>query len=203
MELNTGIYEQIINRLFQHKLEIEDLSHYYIGKKPVNRENVAIYLSQYLYTLLKQALSQLPDDNEGVEKGIKLANQIIKGLVQNFNLDSGNLIEKQREILTAVIDKTSCEYPDIAAYINSITPTTSLTHCSLFTGRGVTLYSELQKEILSADKIILFVSFIRMSGLDLIYDQLKKATDCGKQLYVITSTYIRQVQYRSAIPGYW
>jgi hypothetical protein len=26
MELNTGIYEQIINRLFQHKLEIEDLS---------------------------------------------------------------------------------------------------------------------------------------------------------------------------------
>jgi hypothetical protein len=25
MELNTGIYEQIINRLFQHKLEIEDL----------------------------------------------------------------------------------------------------------------------------------------------------------------------------------
>lgn len=197
MELNTGIYEQIINRLFQHKLEIEDLSHYYIGKKPVNRENVAIYLSQYLYTLLKQALSQLPDDNEGVEKGIKLANQIIKGLVQDFNLDSGNLIEKQREILTAVIDKTSCEYPDIAAYINSITPTTSLTHCSLFTGRGVTLYSELQKEILSADKIILFVSFIRMSGLDLIYDQLKKATDCGKQLYVITSTYIQATDFKA------
>jgi hypothetical protein len=101
MELNTGIYEQIINRLFKHKLEIEDLKHYYIGKKPINRENVAGYLSQYLYTLLKQVMAQLPDNDQGVEQGIDLTNQIIKKLVQDFNLDSDNLIEKQKEILTA------------------------------------------------------------------------------------------------------
>ncbi len=197
MELDTGIYEQIINRLFKDKLEIEDLKHYYIGKKPINRENVAVYLSQYLYTLLKQVMAQLPDNDQGVERGIDLTNQIIKKLVQDFNLDSDNLIEKQKEILTAVVDKTRCEYPDVAAYINSITPSTSLTHSTLFTGREMNLCSELRKEILSSDQIYMLVSFIKTSGVNLLYDQLKKATDSGKQLRVITTTYTKATDFKA------
>lgn len=197
MNLNTGIYEQIINQLFEEKIRQEDITKYYIGKKPIDKDNVAGYLSRYLYMLFKQVLSQLPDDESGVQKGVDLANQIIKKLGRDFNLDSGNLIEKQKQILTAVIDKTKCDYPDIAQHLNEITPVTSLTHSTLFTGGGINMYSELQKEIQTADEVCLLVSFIKLSGLNLIYAQLKDLTDKGHRLRVITTTYTKATDYHA------
>lgn len=46
--MELGIYEQIINQLFKVKLAQVDENRFYIGKKPISKENVAEYLSQYL-----------------------------------------------------------------------------------------------------------------------------------------------------------
>lgn len=50
--------------------------------------------------------------------------------------------------------------------------------------------SELKREILSADDICLLVSFIRSTGINLIYNQLKEFAQSGKRLRIITTTYI-------------
>ena len=159
--MELGIYEQIINRLFQIKLEGIDTQRYYVGKEPISKENVAPFLSQYLFSLFKLAFSGLKDD-EAVDRGIKMANGIIRQLAQQFTLeDAGqNLIDKQKEILTAVIDRAECDSPDIAAYLKSIVPITRLSQSFLFTGSGITLESELRREIVTADEICLLVSFI-------------------------------------------
>ena len=39
--MELGIYEQIINRLFEIKLKDIDTDRYYIGKEPISKENVA------------------------------------------------------------------------------------------------------------------------------------------------------------------
>lgn len=78
--IELGLYEQIINQLFEIKLG--DLNHqeFFIGKQAITKDNVAKYLSQYLYGLFEEVFSQFSQDEDSVEKAIKLANDIIKKL---------------------------------------------------------------------------------------------------------------------------
>ena len=155
--MEIGLYEQIINQLFEVKLEQLDSNKYYVGKKKIDASNVAKYLSRYLYGLFEQVFSQLNQDDATVEKAISLANNIIKNLSRDFYLDDKDLISAKSEILTAVIDKTKCDFPDIAERLKEITPITSLVNSSLFTGssKQVTMESELKREIQSDDEICL------------------------------------------------
>lgn len=197
--IELGIYEQIINKLFEVKLGELDHQEFYIGKQPMTKDNVASYLSRYLYGLFIDVFSQFNQDDESVEKAVKLANDIIKHLAQKFYIEDTNLLSAKSEILTAVIDKTKCEFPDIAEHICKITPITSLVRSTLFTGssKQVSLESELKREILSADEICLLVSFIRSTGLNLIFNQLKDYAQSGKKLRVITTTYIGATDYNA------
>lgn len=192
--MELGIYEQVINQLFEIKIKSLDCNNLYIGTKEISKDNVAFYLSQYLYHILQQVISSLGTDDQGVEKSINLVNGIITKIADELNLNDfkGNLIDAQSSILTAVIDKTTCEYPDISEYLSTIRPITSLVHSSLFTGSNgsVDMLSELRKEIMSCDEICLLVSFIKRSGLILIYDYLKRFTANGHKLKVITTTYM-------------
>ena len=197
--MEVGIYEQIINKLFEVKLEQLDSKRYYIGKKRINASDVAKYLSRYLYGLFEQVFSQLKQDDETVEKAVELANTIIKTLARDFYLEDNDLISAKSEILTAVIDKTQFEFPDIAERLREITPLTSLVNSSLFTGssKQVTLESELKREIQSADEICLIVSFIKRTGINLIFNQLKSFTDSGRQLRIITTTYMGATDFQA------
>lgn len=197
--IELGLYEQIINKLFEVKLGELDHQEYFIGKRSITKDNVARYLSRYLYSLFEEVFSQFNQDDDSVEKAIKLANDIIKQLAQNFYIEDSNLLSAKSEILTAVVDKTKCEFPDIAAHIKDITPVTSLVQSSLFTGssKQVSLESELKREILSADEICLLVSFVRSTGINLIFNQLRDYTQRGKCLKIITTTYIGATDFNA------
>lgn len=199
--LEHGLYEQVLNKLFEAKIAEVDRDRYYIGERQINKEEVAKLLSMYLTTLFEQYLTNLnihDSSKDDVSKEIELANSIIKKLVKEFNLDDGNLISAQAKILTAVIDKAQSNYPDIAAKLEEIRPKKGLTQGALFTGKGGTsLYSELKREIASADEICLMVSFIKKRGLMLLLDQLKEFTDRGGILKVITTTYMQATDYEA------
>ena len=197
--IELGLYEQIINRLFEVKLEQLDSKRYYIGKKQIDSSNVTKYLSRYLYGLFEHVFSQLKQDEQTVEKAIDIANSIIKSLARDFYLEDNDLLSAKSEILTAVIDKTKFEFPDIAERLKEITPITSLVNSSLFTGssKQVTMESELKREIQSADEICLLISFIKRTGINLIFNQLKTFTNSGKRLRVITTTYMGATDFQA------
>ena len=196
--IELGLYEQIINKLFEVKLEQLDSKRYYIGKKQIDSSNVAKYLSRYLYGLFEQVFSQLKQE-ETVEKAVGIANSIIKTLACDFYLEDSDLLSAKSEILTAVIDKTKFVFPDIAERLKEITPLTSLVNSSLFTGssKQVTMESELKREIQSADEICLLVSFIKRTGINLIFNQLKSFTDSGRRLRIITTTYMGATDFQA------
>lgn len=192
MNISTGIYEQIINRLFKIKLDEVDTERFYIGKKQISKNDAVNILSKYLQHLIEIAFIGVPDDQD-TDKYTDFVNSVIKTLGEKFNVEDTelDLIDAQKCILTAVVDRTNCEYPDIEDHLQSIIPITSLSRSALFFGgRGpADMESELNREILCADEICWVVSFIKMSGLNLLWNSLRKFTSEGKRLRIITTTY--------------
>lgn len=196
--ISTGVYEQIINRLFLLKLNKVDAERFYIGKKLISKDDAVHILSKYLQHLIEVAFIGTPEDQD-VDKYIEFVNSVIRTLGKEFNVDDTDLdlVDAQKSILTAVIDRTNCEYPDIEKHLRALTPVTSLSRSALFFGgRGPTdMESELNKEILCADEICWVVSFIKTSGLNLLWNSLKKFTSEGKCLRIITTTYTGATDY--------
>ena len=206
--MKIGVYEQIINQLFEEKIASIDQSRFYIGERLIEKHEVAKFLSMYLTSIFEQMLADVNETNEDVDeddchktdtvkKSVDLANAIIRKLVNDFQLESGNLLSAQAKILTAVIDKTQSDYPDLAKRLEEIMPMKGLVNGELFTGKGIKLYTELQKEIASADEIRLMVSFIKKRGLALLLPQLKEFTNKGGKLKVITTTYMQATDFEA------
>lgn len=200
--MQIGVYEQIINHLFEDKLAKIDQERFFIGERSIDKQEVSKLLSMYLTSIFEQVLSDVAgtesdEDETSVKKGIELANTIIRKLVKDFHLESGNLLSAKAKILTAVIDKTKSDYPDLAKRLEEIMPMKGLVNGELFTGKGIKLYTELQKEIASADEIRLMVSFIKKRGLALLLPQLKEFTSRGGKLKVITTTYMQATDFEA------
>lgn len=115
---------------------------------------------------------------------------------EEFNND---LISIEGEILKAVFTKVDAHFSDFDLHLKEITPYTRLTHSTLFTGGndGISLESELRKEILSSNEIDLLVSFIKFKGIIILERELKEFTNRGGHLRVITTTYMGATDYKA------
>ena len=52
--MKIGIYEQIINQLFEKKISSIDQSRFYIGERVIKKDEVAKLLSMYLTSIFEQ-----------------------------------------------------------------------------------------------------------------------------------------------------
>ncbi len=195
-----GIYEDLITQLISKKLSELDNEKYYINKSIVDKEEAANILSRHLSSKIKLALNTLKGDDQ-VDRQIEIANKIIHFLGQEIKDEDFNddLIAKEGEILKAVFTKIDAHFSDLKSYLKEITPYTRLTHSELFTGgnTGLSLESELRKEILSSNKIDLLVSFIKFKGIIILEKELREFTNRGGKLRVITTTYMGASDYKA------
>jgi superfamily II DNA or RNA helicase len=99
----------------------------------------------------------------------------------------------------AVFSKVDAHFSDLNLHLKEITPYTRLTQSELFTGGnvGLSLESELKKEILSSNSIDLLVSFIKFKGVIILERELKEFTNRGGRLRVITTTYMGASDYKA------
>jgi len=191
--MQQGLYEQLINKLISSKLNDLDRNTYFIKKSSVDKVEASRILSQYLVNVIRFALNQLSGD-DSIEKQILLSNNIIKLIRDELNEEEfeEDLIETEAKILSAIIKKIDSGISDFEKHLTEITPYTRLTQSELFTGSnsGISLESEIKKEILSSDKINFLVSFIKWTGIRIFEKELVEFTERGGHLKVITTSYM-------------
>ncbi|AWH75083.1 DUF3427 domain-containing protein [Dokdonia sp. Dokd-P16] len=198
--MEEGIYEQIITKLVRTKIETINADVFYIKEVPVDRDEASLILSRHLFYSIKQALNLIKNSDKTNRK-ISIANKIIRLLrdeLENVNFED-DIIENEGSILKGVFTKADNYYSDMDLKLSEITPYTRLTHSELFTGsnKGISLESEIRKEILSSDKIDLIVSFIKFSGIRILEPALKRFVSNGGQLRIITTTYMGASDYKA------
>ncbi len=207
--MQQGLYEQLINKLFVSKLNELERDKFYIKEEPMDKAEAAKVLSQYLSTVIKNALSLITGD-DSISKQITLSNEIIRLLrdeLSNQDFDE-DIISVEAKILSAIFSKLDSEFSDFEHHLKQITPYSRLSNSELFTGNnaGISLESEIKKEILSADKISFLVSFIKWTGIRIFERELREFTDRGGRLKIITTSYmgatdLKAIEFLSNLRG--
>lgn len=195
MPFELGLYEQLITKLIASKLDQMSEEKFFIQKATLDKSEAARYLSLYLSETIQFALQQVKEgESAGIQKKINLSNQIIQVLIKALPdlTFSNNLIDSEGQLLEAVLSIENSPFPDLKARVKEIMPYTRLSQSELFTGSnaGISMESEIKKEILSADEICWLVSFIKFSGIRIFKDELEQFTNSGRKLKIITTTYM-------------
>lgn len=207
--VQSGIYESLITRLIEQRLtELETT--YYIERQAIDPAEAAQILSRFLTQVLYSALESLPNSEDRIAKQIEMSNALVKWLADYLNKAdlTENLLESQGRILSALFQTTNPVAVDLKLHVAKVTPQSGLAQSELFTGSnaGLSLESEIKREILSSDKICWLVSFIKWTGIRIFADVLKEATRNGTRIEIITTSYMgatdqKAVDFLAALPN--
>lgn len=201
-KLKPGLYESVLNAEIEQSLKQQAAADVLFEK--IETTEAPFILSRYLRGVLESTLDQMltektkkansETDNDRTDTLVTMINKIISVIDEEqpgVNL-KGKIVSEECKQLTQVGFDNVVSLKEHRPQIER--PETSLSISSLFTGSSANepkMFNELRKEIASADKIILLVSFIKNSGLRLILKDLEDFTSKrGKTLEVITTTYM-------------
>ncbi|MEP6792838.1 MAG: DUF3427 domain-containing protein [Saprospiraceae bacterium] len=205
--MQLGLYEQLITKLVATRLKELDKDVFYIQENLLEKVEASRVLSRYLAEVIQIALNLITGE-ESVDKQISLSNKIIlllKKELQNSDFEE-DLIATEAKILSAIFQKLDAKFSDFEKHLKEITPYTRLSQSELFTGNnaGISLESEIKKEILSSDKINFLVSFIKWTGIRIFEKELVEFTERGGLLNIITTSYmgatdLKAIEYLSSL----
>ena len=189
--LKNGIYELIINRILRNELNaLKDVD---AEREKIEREEASYILSKYAGGLINDALLKMKDAGNWPSSQVNLINEIIKLVSSEVPevISDKMIIDEPLEKLLSLMAKQDHNFPGISEERNK-RPLSSISRSSLFTASEdePIMVDELKKEIITSNQVDLLVSFIKWSGIRLLMDKLKKFTDSGGTLRIITTTYM-------------
>ncbi len=184
--LHPGLYEQLINHTLRQALD--NIPPERKSVMPVDPAEAAEVLSRYIAEAAKRALSGMAEGRGDVADQVALANRVIELLPET----DGQSIDDRAEQLMALLAEQDPALALGRTACDAVRPETSIAQSSLFTGavHEPQMFSELKKEIASADRIDMLVSFIKWSGLRLILEDLEAFARRGGELRIITTSYM-------------
>ena len=190
--LHPGLYEQVINNA--QTSELAEIPEARKSVAPIDQAEAAKVLTQYLEDVVQKGLDHVLDNGGDISDQIELTNQIV-GLIQNTTKEADFAalgVDRRAEQLFALLREKDSWLAAGKTAADIERPETSIARSSLFTGavHEPQMFTELKKEIVSADRIDMLVSFIKWSGLRLIMDELREFTRNGGELRVITTSYM-------------
>ena len=202
--LQSGLYEQLITTALRRELAAIPDERQSVA--PIDKAEAAEVLSRYVAEVTRAVLERMQESKLDVQAQIALVNRMVKLLAEDS--EPSLAVDEKAEQLLALL---KAQDPMLALGMRAsdmTRPETSLAMSSLFTGavHEPQMFSELKKEIASADRIDMLVSFIKWSGLRLIIEELTDFTQRGGELRIITTSYmgatdIKAIEELSTLPN--
>ena len=191
--LKPGLYEQVINKKID--AELAKVSEECKSVERIDKAEASGVLTQYIAGIIKQGMDSLSEEKDAISEQVKLANKIIE-IIRNKTNDPSYqeyIVDEKAEQLLALLSGDDPEVKASGKKAKDVPrPETSIATSSLFTGaiHEPQMFSELKREIATANRIDMLVSFIKWSGLRLIINELKEFTQRGGKLRIITTSYM-------------
>ncbi len=184
MKLQEGAYENLITEELHSDMLKAENDGLVCKRDEIDDAESPSMLAEHVSRIVCNRLS---DENLSAEERVAFVNRLIDFIGEQKE----DRVVEEYEMLSAVVSKQ--ENARLRATNQDLVrPLTGFRVSNLFTGgqSKVSLSTEIERDIESADNIYLIVSFLKLSGLNLIYDKLKRF--CGNpnhKLRVITTTY--------------
>ena len=189
--LKQGIYEHIINQETDRKIQEAEQSGLVCVQQQIDSAESPQMLANYLANAIRQKL----EDTEEQQDRVNLINRIM--------IDAGLLDDKQivkpADLLAEVMTQQQSALQN-QSNTQTIRPISGFRVSNLFTGgsSALSLGEEIRREIASADEICFIVSFLKVSGVRILLDDLKKfCSREGTRLRIITTTYCGATQAKA------
>ena len=189
--LKQGIYEHIINQETDSKMQEAEQSGLVCVQQPIDGAESPQMLANYLANAIRQKL----EDTEEQQDRVNLINRIMMGA----GLLDDKQIVKPTDLLAEVMTQQQSALQN-QSNTQTIRPISGFRVSNLFTGGSSTLSlgEEIRREIASADEICFIVSFLKVSGVRILLDDLKKfCSREGTRLRIITTTYCGATQAKA------
>ncbi|PKR80744.1 DUF3427 domain-containing protein [Brumimicrobium salinarum] len=197
--MKIGVYESLITEALQEKLKGLDRDRFFVAdQKALDKAEAIHFLSLHLQKAFQNALKAIKsikrEQGSVVKQQIEITNQLLTHLsdqIEGYNFNE-DLVASSGQILEGVLDQLNSDYQSLDLRLSEIMPETRLIQSALFVGgnEGLSLDSELKKEILSADRVDLLVSFIKWKAIVILREAFREFTQRGGKLRVITTTYM-------------
>ncbi len=200
--LPPGLYERLVDRLLEKRVGELESAGLKVDRVSVGSAELPFLLSRYLEKRLLSGLRELSGESPDNLR-IAFANQILSLLAALSPGESPPELFSPASMIVSV--------PPVFSGGPAVLepPLTGLSESTLLTGApdDPSLLSELDKEIRSADRIDILMSFIKWSGLRILRPALMEATSRGTvPVRVLTTTYLGATEiacldFLSALPG--
>ena len=184
MKLIEGTYENLITDGLKQEMLNASVEGLVCKEDVLDSAESPHMMVDHLSRIIRNRLS---DENLTAEERASFVNRLIDFLGE----DKEEKLVDEKRMLAAVISQQE-EARLKATKCNLARPLTGFRTSNLFTGgqSRVSLSSEIERDIESADSISLIVSFLKLSGVNLIYDHLKRfCSHPDHKLRIITTTY--------------
>ena len=184
MKLQEGVYENIITSALQHDMVQTEEEGLICKQEDIDGAENPSMLANHIGKLV---LNRLSDEELSADERTDFVNRLIDFLGE----DGDEKVVDSKQMLAAVVTKNE-EQNRKSTRKEMIRPLTGFRTSNLFTGgqSQVPLNAEIIRDIESADRISLIVSFLKLSGVNLIYDELKRFCEKPNHtLRIITTTY--------------
>ena len=188
--MESGIYEQIINKKLSS--ELEKLPGDCKYQEKVDAAEASKVLATYVAGLLQHKMDCMYESSgdNALSDQIMYINKVINAI--DAEVCDQNMVEQSGEQLLSVLSQNDERLLLGKTAKDVVRPVTSIAYSNLFTGatQEPQMLTELKKEIVSADRIDMLVSFIKWSGLVKLLDELRDFTGKGGKLRVICTSYM-------------
>lgn len=185
--LPSGLYDEIITRALERRLETDGLVHERVSLSP---DTASEPLARYVYRFASSLLSSVKGkDKERIAKQVELTNQFLQwlsgpdGAAEEDQVTAERLLQVHRQG-DARLGTGQVQRPSIP-----------LRHSDLIVNgpKDLRVGREIQHELASADRVDVLVSFVKWSGFVELRDALRAFSDRhggAPPLRVLTTTYM-------------